>query len=137
MLKNRIFTILLMIILCMPVIAEPETTEAAIPLTPISQEAPLGSTAETTEETLPEADIIPYKQPAGKRKIAKKFLLAMSGVAISSILLYVILTIYNKIREGIIETAKEIPPEGETSLVTPDNLTDAVKVFIEKTKWDN
>ena len=35
-----------------------------------------------------------------------------------------------------IEAAKEIPPKGETSLVTPESLTDAIKTFLEKTKWD-
>ncbi len=109
MLKNKIITILLMLTLVSPAIAEPEG---------------IGSGS------------IPYKQPVSKRKVAKKFLLAMGGVGISSILLFVTLSLYNKVRSSIIEAAKEIPPEGETSLVTPESLTDAIKTFLEKTKWD-
>lgn len=110
MLKNKIITILLMLTLVSPAIAEPEG---------------IGSGS------------IPYKQPVSKRKVAKKFLAAMAGVGVSSILLYVTLSLYNKVRSSIIEAAKEIPPKGETSLVTPESLTDAVKTFLEKTKWDN
>ena len=109
MLKNKIITILLMLTLASPAIAEPED---------------MGSSS------------IPYKQPVSKRKVAKKFLLAMGGVGISSILHFVTLSLYNKVRSSIIEAAKEIPPEGETSLVTPESLTDAIKTFLEKTKWD-
>lgn len=57
MLKNKIITILLMLTLVSPAIAEPEG---------------IGSGS------------IPYKQPVSKRKVAKKFLLAMGGVGISS-----------------------------------------------------
>ena len=103
MLKNKIITILLMLTLVSPAIAEPEG---------------IGSGS------------IPYKQPVSKRKVA------MGGVGISSILLFVTLSLYNKVRSSIIEAAKEIPPKGETSLVTPESLTDAIKTFLEKTKWD-
>lgn len=108
MLKNKIITVLLMLTLISPVIAEPEG---------------MGNST------------IPYK-PVSKRKVAKKFLAAMAGVGVSSILLYVTLSLYNKVRSSIIEAAKEIPPKGETSLVTPESLTDAIKTFLEKTKWD-
>ena len=110
MLKNKIITVLLMLTLITPVIAVPEG---------------MGNST------------IPYKQPVSKRKVAKKFLAAMAGVGVSSILLYVTLSLYNKVRSSIIEAAKEIPSNGETSLVTPESLTDAVKTFLEKTKWDN
>ena len=103
MLKNKIITVLLMLTLISPVMAEPEGNST-----------------------------IPYKQPVSKRKVAKKFLAAMAGVGVSSILLYVTLSLYNKVRSSIIEAAKEIPPKGETSLVTPESLTDAVKTFLEK-----
>ena len=88
-------------------------------------------------EYLAEQEKIDYKQPVSKRKIAKKFLLAMLGVAVSSVLLYLILSLYNKIRDGFTTPRTETPPNGETSLVTPDNLIDAVKTFLDKTKWDN
>lgn len=57
MLKNKIITVLLMLTLISPVIAEPEG---------------MGNST------------IPYKQPVSKRKVAKKFLAAMAGVGVSS-----------------------------------------------------
>ncbi len=81
-----------------------------------------------------DASTIPYKQPVSKKKMAKKFLMAMGGVAISSVLLFVFLTIYNKIRASIL-APKNDQQSGETSLVTPETLTDAVKTFLDKTKY--
>lgn len=81
-----------------------------------------------------DASTIPYKQPVSKKKMAKKFLMAMGGVAVSSILLFVFLTIYNKIRASIL-APKNDQQSGETSLVTPETLTDAVKTFLDKTKY--
>ena len=83
-----------------------------------------------------EQEAITYKQPVSKRKIAKKFLLAMAGVAISSIILYLLLSLYNKIRAGF-AGSQEIDTGKEPSLETPDNLIDAVKTFLDKTRWDN
>lgn len=121
MLKNRIITIILAMMLISPVFAEnPES--AVNEATPVQ-----------TEQAAPES--FTYKQPISKRKIAKKFLLAMAGVGISSILLFVLLSLYNRIRTGIVPNKQE-SPTGETSLVTPDNLQDAVRTFLEKTKWD-
>ena len=73
-----------------------------------------------------------YKQPISKRKIAKKFLMAMGGVAISSFALFFLLTIYNKIRKNY-EQIKT--PENETTLETPQDYSSAIKIFLEKTKW--
>ena len=66
--------------------------------------------------------------------MAKKFLIGMGSVAVSSILLFLILTVYNKIRESIL-APKQDQQTGETSLVTPESLTDAVKTFLNKTKY--
>lgn len=110
MLKNRIITVLLMLMLASPVVAEPEGSGNSY---------------------------IPYKHPISKRKVVKKFLAAMTGVGVSSILIFVTLSLYNKVRSDIIQAAKEIPTKGETSLTTPESLTDAVKTFLEKTKWDD
>ena len=146
MLKNKFFTILIMLTLITPVLAEPEGISNSETLTPIN--SPISSTVNSTNnienteysndinEELPVLDTIPHKQPTGKKKIAKEFILAMAGVGISSILLFLILTIYNKVRENVLQVQKEIPPQGETSLVTPDNLNDAVKTFLEKTNWN-
>ncbi len=145
MLKHKILVLLLMLTLISPAIAEPENIqETQGALTGISQETPLepieqqeaAPVQNTVQELPPAPGNIPYKQPVSKKNIAKKFLLAMAGVAISSILLYVILTIYNKMREVLGMTSKEeLPQENMTSLTTPDNLEDAVKTFLEKTRF--
>lgn len=106
----------------------------------IQQGAALYNTEEANQVptlNLPENELNPnsYKQPVSKRKIAKKFLLAMLGVAISSIILYVLLSLYNKIRGALLNPQVKINGN-ETSLVTPDNLSDAVKTYLDKTNWD-
>ena len=105
------------------------TGEALMPIAETTQE-----NVQTTQEELPQLDTIPYKQPVSKRKMAKKFLIGMGSVAVSSILLFLILTIYNKIRESIL-APKQDQQSGETSLVTPENLTEAVRTFLDKTKY--
>lgn len=108
-------------------------------ISPVFAEKPEGAanqeTPIQTEQALQTSENYTYKQPISRRKIAKKFLLAMAGVGISSVLLFVLLSLYNRIRTGIAPN-KQDAQTGETSLVTPDNLQDAVKTFLEKTKWD-
>ena len=58
----------------------------------------------------------------------------MLCVAGCSVFLYGTLSIYNKIRDGVLSQT-QVPPEGEKPLDTPNDLTEAVKTFIEKTKW--
>ena len=77
MLKNKFFTILLMLILVSPAFGEPILLEEPEQLTPISSQETAGN---TVQEKLPELDTIEYKQPVSKRKVAKKFLAAMAGV---------------------------------------------------------
>ena len=129
MLKNKILTIFIALMLVSPVIAEEATGEALMPIAETMQE-----NVQTAKEESPQLDTIPYKQPVSKKKIEKKFLMAMGGVAVSSILLFVFLTIYNKIRASIL-APKNDQQSGETSLVTPETLTDAVKTFLDKTKY--
>lgn len=91
---------------------------------------------EPTEESVQEEVVTPavtYKQPVSKRKIAKKFLFAMGGVGASSLIIFLILSLYNKVREGFPSGAKT--PEGEVSLETPDDLQGAVRAFLDKTDW--
>ncbi len=78
----------------------------------------------------------PYKQPISKRRIAKKFLAAMFGVIASSVLIYVGLSVYNRIREGYSGTRNMTVQNNDSSLETPDNLTDAIKTFLDKTNWN-
>lgn len=137
MLKNRIFAILIVLTLMTPVFAENPVSmeqntaeaqqEAAIPDTQQPEHPP--------ELNLPANELNPnsYKQPVSKRNIAKKFLLAMCGVAISSIILFVLLSLYNRVR-GVLAAPAETQ-EGETSLLTPDSITDAVKAFLDKTRY--
>ena len=129
MLKNKILTIFIALMLVSPVIAEEATGEALMPIAETMQE-----NVQTAKEESPQLDTIPYKQPVSKKKMAMKFLMAMGGVAVSSILLFVFLTIYNKIRASIL-APKNDQQSGETSLVTPETLTDAVKTFLDKTKY--
>lgn len=129
-----------MLTLMMPTFAEEPASSEVVNQTEEEQLVPRDSFAPQTSpsqevEELPPAIETQLKQPVSKKKIAKKFLLAMSGVAISAILLFLILTVYNKIRAGIFGQTQE-NPNGETSLVTPDSLPDAVRTFIDKTKWE-
>lgn len=133
MLKNRILTIFIVLMLVSPVFAE-TSANAGEGLTPIVENTLPENAVATTQEELPSVDTIPHKQPVSKKKIAKKFLMAMGGVALSSILLFLILTLYNKIRTGFLAPKAE-QTNGETSLVTPENLTDAVRIFLDKTKY--
>ena len=116
----------MMILMISPAIAEQEISQDILPQT-------------ETVETVPQQSVgenITYKQPVSKRKMAKKFLAAMGGVAISSIALFLILSLYNKVRESLGIQQQDAPKDYETSLDTPENLEDAVRVFLEKTKWD-
>jgi hypothetical protein len=125
--KNKIFSIILSIALSLPVavwavddvIVDDLDTRPAV-----SQ-----LDEDIVEEELPSD----YKQPISKRKIANKFLKAMAGVAASSFIIFFMLTVYNRFRDRFFEQVKT--PEGETTLETPDNLNDAVKIFLDKTRW--
>ena len=120
--KNKIFSIILSIVLSLPIAAWAVDNIEAVgqePITPVTQ----------IDENVIDTE---YKQPLSKRKIAKKFLLAMSGVGISSFLIFFLLTIYNRIRESYCDVKT---PDGEFSLETPTDLEKAVKNFLEKTKW--
>ena len=75
-----------------------------------------------------------YKYPISKRKLIKKFLYAMFGVIISSISIFVGLTVYNKVRNKFANY--HVSKDGnEPSLKVPDTLHDAIKSFINKTNW--
>ena len=55
----------------------------------------------------------------------------MVGVATSSVLIYVGLTVYNKLFKN--PSASVV---GLNSLRTPENFKEAINVFISKTDWD-
>lgn len=153
MLKNKILTIVIVLVLVAPIISLDNSidkvgTHSLFPPYSVALAEGVEQTEENTENVgweerershqiqQEEQDVstIQYKQPVSKRKMAKKFLIGMGSVAVSSILLFLILTVYNKIRESIL-APKQDQQSGETSLVTPENLTEAVRTFLDKTKY--
>ncbi len=140
---KKLFAILIMCSLSLPVLAiegqegetaqtgslEVLTTEEVNELN--NQQAPV-----IDEPSAP--DVLPgrFKEPISKKKLAKKFIIAMLCVAGTSIFLYAVLSLYNKVRDAV-ATPEPIPPEGEKPLDSPADLTEAVKTFVEKTHWDN
>ena len=128
--KNKILVIFLSIILLLPV-STMAIEEIGENIQPVTQEEVLQEDDAATVET-PEV-VTPYKTPTSKKKIAKKFIFAMLGVGISSFLIFFMLTLYNKIRDKVVNDVKTL--DGETTLKTPDNLNDALKTFLDKTDW--
>ncbi len=145
MLKNKIVLILLMLALALPATVNGEIFSE--PLVNPAQEEVVSPTPTVTEEEtvqelpteLNDPNNYTFKQPVSKKKIAKKFILAMLGVAISSAVLFILLSLYNKVRQTLIDGSGAVQNQTEsieeTSLQTPDNLTQAVKTFLDKTKW--
>ena len=132
---NKLFAIIISAILTLPV-----SVWAVEDAVSVDESAPIVNTLDedideaVQEETLVQDDIQEsFKQPISKRKIAKKFLAAMGGVAVSSFAIFVLLTAYNRIRDGFKGQVRTL--EGVTSLETPDDLNSAVKTFLEKTNW--
>ena len=139
--KNKIILIAISIILAAPSFAEneaelnsfvPPAQEQAVSDFEIEQSTQ-NSLDDQTQNFSNQA-VSPYKQPAGKKQTAKKFLMAMFGVVASSVLIYVLLTVYNKIR-SIFNISTSESSDFESSLETPKNIEDAVKTFLDKTKW--
>lgn len=146
MLRNRIFTILLVLTLAMPIAVNAEIFSEPL-VNPALEETlsplPSDTLEETIEELPPELNdpnSYAFKQPVSKKKIVKKFLLAMLGVTISSVVLFVLLSLYNKVRQTLIDGASAVQKfsvdNEETSLQTPESLAQAIKIFLDKTKWN-
>lgn len=125
---NKLFSIALIITLSLPV-----AIQAADDVS-LNEEAQneIVNTIDDEIDTIEEAGF-EHKEPIGKKKIIKKFLVAMGGVAASSFILYFGLTTYNRIRENLFKQ-KGIQV-GESSLESPENYEEAVKTFLEKTNW--
>ena len=72
------------------------------------------------------------KAPFGKREMAMKFLLAMLGVATSSVVIYVMLSLYNRfIYRG---SGEVVVNEDDNDFKTPTNMKEAINIFLKKTK---
>lgn len=125
---NRLFSLILIALLSLPI--------SVLAVDNTASEQPLEAEKTVVENTLDE-DIettdMEFKEPISTKKIAKKFLMAMGGVAVSSFLLFFMLTFYNRVREKVVNKVKT--PDGETTLETPNDLDGAIKTFLEKTKW--
>ena len=148
MLKNKIIIITTALLLALPVYSEDaanaglDDTTQTVTETVSEETAAQTSLTNENEPSVEENDFdltqTPYKQPVSKKKIVIKFLLAMLGVAISSLVIYFGLTVYNRLRDGFVtpEKSEDSIPESDKSLVTPQNMSDAVKTFVEKTHWE-
>ena len=121
MLKNKILTIFIALVLVAPIVSVENSIDKvgthslfppySVALAESAEQIETNTLVENTEnveweerershqiqQEKQEASTIPYKQPVSKRKMAKKFLIGMGSVAVSSILLFLILTVYNKI----------------------------------------
>ena len=142
---KKLFAILIMCSLSLPVFAvaeqEVETTQ-----TETNNNLEVLSAEEVDElnrQALPEIDTsninntLPskFKEPVSKKKLAKKFLIAMLCVVGTSVFLYVTLSLYNKLRDALAQS-EPAAPEGEQPLQSPVDLSEAVKTFVDKTHWD-
>ena len=140
---KKLFAILIMCSLTLPVFAIEGQEEESTPVSEKSVETVQEDT-QTTEAPVVNDELKPvpiqmparYKEPIGKKKLAKKFIIAMLCVVGTSVFLYGSLTLYNKFRDGFFSQAP-IPPEGEKPLDKPDDLAEAIKTFIDKTHWEN
>lgn len=117
--KNKIILILLILALHLPILAEESVN--------------VDSSTSGFEQV--ETKTISYKQTTSPINHARKLLAAMGGVVLSSILLFVILSLYNKLRTTI-TTSQNFSEDSTNSLESPNNLSSAVKAFIDKTNWD-
>lgn len=71
------------------------------------------------------------KAPVSKKAIAFRFVMAMLGVAASSVVIYVGLSVYNKMFKS-----ESVAVVGLNSLRTPENFKESINLFMEKTDWD-
>lgn len=71
------------------------------------------------------------KAPFGKRDMAMKFVLAMLGVAASSVVIYVMLSLYNKF---MYRGSDVVINENDNEFKTPTNMKEAINIFLKKTK---
>ena len=131
---NRFLTIILSLVLSLPISVWAGDNALLEPINDKSGIEKILTSEEEEKLTTPPSQIdTQYKQPISKRKIAKKFLAAMGGVVASSITLFVMLTLYNKIRDRVKNRVKT--PDGEVSLQTPEDIKNAIKTFLEITKF--
>ena len=121
---NKLFIIILSLILSLPIVwAADETSNPDF-----IEQNPINQLEVDKKKTLAED----YKQPTSTKNIAKKFLAAMGGVALSSFTIFAMLTVYNRIREKRFQSVNN---DSENSLETPETFDRAIKTFLDKTDW--
>ena len=124
---NKLFSIVLIMMLSLPV-----SVWAADDVVEEPMASPVVNKIDEDIELVKDNQV-DYKVPIEKKKIIKKFLVAMGAVVGSSLLIYFGLTAYNRVRENLLgQNSMQI---GESSLETPENIEDAVKTFLDKTNW--
>ncbi|MCD8378485.1 MAG: hypothetical protein LUB59_06835 [Candidatus Gastranaerophilales bacterium] len=86
------------------------------------------SAAKSTKQTIS----YHLKQPTGKKKLLLKFLLAMLGVATSSVVIFVLLSMYNRLL--CVKKSETPDSDADSDYKTPVNMKDAINIFLKKTK---
>ena len=127
----------------LPAIAVEEQEAGVTPQTQETLEVIEPEDIQKIDNKVQDRDLIPlpeqvaeskYKEPVSKKNLVKKFIIAMLCVVGTSIFLYVSLSVYNKIRDGVL-AGSQPPAEGEQQLSSSNDLTEAIKTFIDKTRW--
>ena len=125
--KNKLISVIISIFLLLPIGAvavekdvqyDSETQQAIEDVVNAQQLDEDESIVE--EQQVSQVAESPYKKPISKKKIIKKFLLAMLGVLVSSLILYVGLTLYNRFHDGFIKRVKT--PDGVSALIRQRSL---------------
>lgn len=144
---KKFISILIVCVISLPVFAVDENImtlesneaqmQTTVPEEPQKESITSQENILSQENVLSDSDVktsSTFKQPNSKKKLAKRFIIGMLSVLVCSVFLYITLSIYNKFRELVAFSESENKVE-ENSLETPTDLTEAVKTFIEKTKW--
>jgi len=139
MMKNKLFFIVIAIALILPAYSlenEPKTGAGTTVNNEIIQNDEVKNEEQEEFKEEPILTKESFKQPISKRKVAKKFLIAMFCVMASSFVIFAGLSIYNRIRNNLAMQSYGSEEE-PSSLETPDNLNDAIKSFLDRTHWEN
>lgn len=84
------------------------------------------------ETSVQNTNVLPSKKQIPRRKLAMKFIMAMLGVGASSIVIYVTLSLYNKLVWGTNEPKYKQTEDNDFK--TSTNMKEALNVFLKKTK---
>ncbi len=84
------------------------------------------------QETVTTPAKLPTRMPTSKKALAYKFIMAMLGVGASSVIIYVLLSIYNRFIYGTPRGLQDKSEDDEFK--TPTNMKDAINIFLKKTK---